>query len=52
MADQTYERDEELLESRRLRRMELKRKRMIRNRIILGGAALALLLLIVLIARG
>lgn len=52
MADQTYERDEELLEARRLRRMELKRKRMIRNRVILGAAALALLLLIILIARG
>lgn len=52
MADQTYERDEEALEARRLRRMELKRKRMIRNRIILGGAALVLLLLIILIARG
>lgn len=52
MDDQTYERDEELLEARRLRRMEMKRKRMIRNRLILGGAALVLLLLIVLIARG
>lgn len=52
MADQTYERDDELLESRRLRRMELKRKRMIRNRIILGAAVLVLLLLIILIARG
>ena len=52
MADQTYERDDEMLEARRLRRMELKRKRMIRNRLILGGAALVLILLIVLLARG
>ncbi len=51
MADDQFERDDKMLEERRLRRMERKRKRMIRNRLIMGGAALVLILLIVLIAK-
>ncbi len=51
MDDRDYERNAEQIEARRLRRMELKRKRMIRNRLILGGAALLLILLVVLIAK-
>lgn len=55
MPDQDYnefERDEELLEARRLKRLELKRKRKIQQRIIIGVVALALIFVIVLIARG
>lgn len=44
--------DEELLETRRLRRLEMKRKRKIQQRIILGVLALVLVLSVVLIARG
>lgn len=47
-----YERDEELLEARRLKRLEMKRKRKIQQRIILGVLALVLVLIVVLIARG
>ena len=36
MSDQDFEFDEQLHEQRRLRRLELKRKRMIRQRIIYG----------------
>ena len=44
MADQEYERDEKLLEARRLKRLELKRKRLIRKRIIWGVCFLILML--------
>lgn len=47
-----YERDEELLESRRLKRLEMKRKRKIQQRIILAILAVFLILVIVLIAKG
>ena len=47
-----FERDEELLEKRRLKRLEMKRKRKIRQRIILAAAVAVLVLLVVLIARG
>ena len=47
-----YQRDEELLEARRLRRLEMKRKRKIQQRIILGVLALIMVLAIVLIVRG
>lgn len=47
-----FERDEELLEKRRLKRLEMKRKRKIRQRIILATAVAVLVLLVVLIARG
>ncbi len=55
MSDQSfeqYERDEEMLEARRLRRLEMKRKRQIQQRIILASMAAVLVLLIALIARG
>ena len=51
MADQEYERDEQLLEARRLKRLELKRKRMIRKRITLGVLFVILVVLIVVIFR-
>ena len=51
MADQEYERDERLLEARRLKRLELKRKRMIRKRITLGVCFLILVILIVVIFK-
>ena len=35
--DQEYERDEQLLEARRLKRLEQKRKRKMQQRIVLGG---------------
>ncbi|MGO5113500.1 CapA family protein [Candidatus Avoscillospira sp. LCP25S3_F1] len=47
-----YERNEQRLEARRLKRIEAKRRRIIRQRIILGLAALVILLIIVLVARG
>lgn len=47
-----YQRDEDLLEQRRLKRLEMKRKRKIQQRIILGVLALILVLSVVLIARG
>ena len=47
-----FERDEELLEKRRLKRLELKRKRRIRQRIIAAALAVVLILLVVLIAKG
>jgi len=47
-----FERDEELLEKRRLKRLEMKRKRKIQQRIILVVLAAVLVLLIALIARG
>ena len=51
MADQEYERDEQLLEARRLKRLELKRKRMIRKRITYGVVFLVLVILIVVIFK-
>ena len=51
MADQEYERDEQLLEARRLKRLELKRKRMIRKRITLGAIFLVLVVLIIVIFK-
>lgn len=47
-----YERDEELLEARRLKRLEMKRKRKIQQRIILAVFALILIVVIVLIVKG
>lgn len=47
-----YERDEEVLEQRRLKRLEMKRRHKIRQRIVLGVAALILILIVVLIVRG
>lgn len=47
-----YERDENLLEQRRLKRLEMKRKRKIQQRIILGVLAVILILVVVLIAKG
>ena len=47
-----YERNEQRLEARRLKRIEAKRRRIIRQRIILGLTALVILLIIVLVARG
>lgn len=55
MSNQNYdefERDEELLESRRLMRLEMKRKRKIQQRIILGVFAAILVLVIALIVKG
>lgn len=55
MSDQSfeqYERDEEMLEARRLRRLEMKRKRQIQQRIILAVFAAVVVLIIALIARG
>lgn len=51
MADQEYERDEQLLEARRLKRLELKRKRMIRKRITFGALFLIIVILIVVIFK-
>lgn len=47
-----YERDEQMLEARRLKRLEMKRKRKIQQRIILAILAVVLILVIVLIAKG
>lgn len=47
-----YDRNEELLEARRLKRMELKRKRMIQQRIILAILAAIIVLVVLLIAKG
>ena len=47
-----YERDQQLLEQRRLKRLELKRKRKIQQRITLAVLAVVLILVIVLIAKG
>ena len=47
-----FERDEEMLEQRRLRRLEMKRKRKMQQRIILAVAAAILVLIIVLIFKG
>lgn len=47
-----YERDEELLEARRRKRLEMKRKHQMQQRIILAVAAVVLILIIVLIFKG
>ncbi|HIQ69896.1 MAG TPA: CapA family protein [Candidatus Avoscillospira stercorigallinarum] len=47
-----YERDEEVLEQRRLKRLEMKRRHKIKQRIVFGAAALILILAVVLIVRG
>lgn len=51
MADVDYERDEQMLEARRLKRLEMRRKRMIQKRITLGVALLVLVVLVVVIVR-
>lgn len=51
MDEQEYERDERLLEARRLKRLELRRKRVIRSRIFYGVILLVLVVIIVLIVR-
>ena len=38
-----YERDEEVLEQRRLKRLEMKRRHKIKQRIVFGAAALILI---------
>lgn len=52
MSDQEYVFDEELHEQRRLRRLELKRKRQIRQRITYAVLLCLLILVIVLISKG
>lgn len=47
-----YERDEEMLEARRLKRLEMKRKRKIQQRVILAVLAVIVIAIIVLIAKG
>lgn len=47
-----FDRDDELLEQRRMRRLEMKRKRQKQQRIILAAAAVILVLLVVLLAKG
>ena len=47
-----FERDEEMLEKRRLKRLEMKRKRKIQQRVIMAVLAVVLILLVVLIAKG
>lgn len=47
-----YERDEEMLEQRRLRRLEMKRKRKRQQRIILAVIAVVLILAAILIIKG
>jgi poly-gamma-glutamate capsule biosynthesis protein CapA/YwtB (metallophosphatase superfamily) len=50
--DQEYEQTEKIIEARKARRAELRRKRIRNQRIALGVALLVLVLLIVLIVRG
>ncbi|MBQ1264837.1 MAG: CapA family protein, partial [Oscillospiraceae bacterium] len=52
MENQEYERDDQLLEARRLKRLEQKRRRKMQQRIILGVLALVIVLALVLIIRG
>ena len=52
MEDQEHERTEKMIEARRARRAELRRKRIRNQRIALGVAVLVLVLIIVLIVRG
>lgn len=50
--NQEYERDEQLLEARRLKRLEQKRKRKLQQRIVLGVLLVILVLIIVLVIKG
>lgn len=50
--NEEFERDEDLLEQRRMRRLEMKRKRQKQQRIILIVAAVVLVLLVVLLIKG
>lgn len=50
--NEEFERNEDLLEQRRMRRLEMKRKRQKQQRIILAVAAVVLILLIVLLVKG
>ncbi len=52
MDEQEYKYNQQRLEARRKKRQELRRKRMIRQRIIYAALALILILVIVLIVRG
>lgn len=52
MEYEEFERDEELLERRRLKRIEMKRRRKIQQRIIVGILAVLLILVVVLIGKG
>ena len=52
MEYEEFERDEELLERRRLKRLEMKRRRKIQQRIIVGILAVLLILVVVLIGKG
>lgn len=47
-----FERDEELLEARRRKRLEMKRKHQMQQRIVLAIAAVVLILIVVLIFKG
>ena len=52
MDEQEFERDEQLLEARRLKRLEQRRRRKVQQRIVLGVLLVILILSMVLIARG
>lgn len=52
MDEQSFERDDKLLEERRLRRLEQKHRRQLQQRIVLGVLAVILILTVVLIVRG
>ena len=52
MDEQEFERDEQMLEARRLKRLEQRRQRKLQQRIVLGVLLVILMLSIVLIVRG
>ncbi len=52
MDEQEFERDEQLLEARRLKRLEQRRRRKVQQRIVLGLLLVILILSLVLIVRG
>ena len=52
MDEQEFERDEQLLEARRLKRLEQRRRRKIQQRIVLGVLLVIVILSMVLIVRG
>jgi len=52
MEYEEFERDEELLERRRMKRLEMKRRRKIQQRIVVGILAVLLILVVVLIGKG
>lgn len=52
MEDQEFQRDEQMLEARRLRRLEQKRRRLLQQRIVLGVLVLIVIFAVVLIVRG